>query len=196
MKRVFCFFCFNLVCFGFSFPFKKNTSIHTPELKKIRIGFFPNITHPHALVAQALAKEGKDWFTDYLPSGYKVEWFRFNAGPTAMEGLITHAIDLSYVGPNPALNTYLRSKGKEVRLLSGAIRGGAGLVVKKDLAQKPLKDWNGNMWLVMFIDNLDVSFDNSWGMGMATLTGHWVEVGNATDENDLYDMGLVTLGGE
>lgn len=61
---------------------------------------------------------------------------------------------------------------------------------------KILKDWNGNMWLVMFVDNLDVSFDNSWGMGMATLTGNWVEVGNATDENDLYDMGLVTLGGE
>ena len=143
MKRVFYFLCFNLVCFSFSFPFKKNASIHTPEVKKICIGFFPNITHPHALVAQALAKEGKDWFASYLPSSYKVEWYRFNAGPTAMEGLITHAIDLSYVGPNPALNTYLRSKGKEVRLLSGAIRGGAGLVVKKDLAQKPLKDWNG-----------------------------------------------------
>ena len=131
MKRVFYFLCFNLVCFSFSFPFKKNISKHTPEVKKVRIGFFPNITHPHALVAQALAKEGKDWFSSYLPSSYKVEWYRFNAGPTAMEGLFTHAIDLSYVGPNPALNTYLRSKGKEVRLLSGAIRGGAGLVVQK-----------------------------------------------------------------
>ncbi len=143
MKSVLCFFCFNLVCFSFSFPFKKSTSFHTSEIKKIRVGFFPNITHPHALVAQALAKEGKDWFSSYLPSNYKVEWYRFNAGPTAMEGLVTNTIDLSYVGPSPALNTYLRSKGKDVRLLSGAIRGGAGLVVQKDLAQKSLKEWNG-----------------------------------------------------
>lgn len=143
MKSVLYFFCFNLTCFGFSFPFKKDTLSHAPEIKKIRVGFFPNITHPHALVAQALAREGKDWFVSYLPSNHKVEWYRFNAGPTAMESLVTHTIDVSYVGPNPALNTYLRSKGKEVRLLSGAIRGGAGLVVQKDLATKPLKEWNG-----------------------------------------------------
>lgn len=61
---------------------------------------------------------------------------------------------------------------------------------------KVIKDWNGNIWLVMFVDNLDVSFDNSWGMGMATVTGNWVEVGDPNDENDLYDMGLTKLGGE
>lgn len=142
MKRVFYFLCFSSACFSFSFPFKKDTPT-IAETKKIRIGFFPNITHPHALVAQALARESKDWFASYLPSSYKIEWYRFNAGPTAMESLVTNTIDLSYVGPNPALNTYLRSKGKEIRLLSGAIRGGAGLVIQKDLAQKPLKEWNG-----------------------------------------------------
>lgn len=60
---------------------------------------------------------------------------------------------------------------------------------------KVIKDWNGNIWLVMFVDNIDTSFDNSWGMGMATITGNWVEVGDPNDENDLYDMGLIKLGG-
>lgn len=61
---------------------------------------------------------------------------------------------------------------------------------------KVIKDWNGNIWLVMFVDNLDVSFNNEWGMGMATLTGNWVEVGDPLDSDTLYDMGLITLGGE
>ncbi len=129
-----------IICF-ISPLFAKNIPEKTPEEVKIRIGFFPNITHVHALVAQALKNEGKDWFATYLPNNCKIEWYRFNAGPTAMESLVIHTIDLSYVGPSPALNTYLRSKGKEIRLLSGAIRGGSGLVVQKTLKQLPLNNW-------------------------------------------------------
>jgi hypothetical protein len=60
---------------------------------------------------------------------------------------------------------------------------------------KVIKDWNGNMWLVMFVDNLDISFDNSWGMGMAVVSGNWVEIGNPNDESDLENLGLIDLGG-
>lgn len=135
MKFTFGFIYFNLTCFALSFSL-----FNSSKEKTLHIGFFPNLTHPQALVAQALAKEGKE---NYFPKDYKIEWMRFNAGPTAMEGLLTHVIDLSYVGPSPALNTYLRSKGKEARLLAGAVRGGSGLVVKKELAQKPFQNWNG-----------------------------------------------------
>jgi hypothetical protein len=58
---------------------------------------------------------------------------------------------------------------------------------------KIIKDWNGNIWLVMFVDNIDISFDNSWGMGMATLSANWVEVGNPTNEVDLQDLGLINV---
>ena len=40
------------------------------------------------------------------------------------------SIDLTYVGPNPALNAYIRSQGDEIRVLAGAAEGGAALVVQ------------------------------------------------------------------
>lgn len=61
---------------------------------------------------------------------------------------------------------------------------------------KILKDWNGNIWLVSFINNVRCSFTNEWGMGIATFTGDWVEIGNALDGESLASVGLVNLGGD
>jgi NitT/TauT family transport system substrate-binding protein len=47
------------------------------------------------------------------------------------------------VGPNPALNGYVRSKGREVRVLAGATRGGAALVVHGDGAIAAPADFRG-----------------------------------------------------
>ena len=93
----------------------------------LRVGFFPNVTHAHALIAQNLAAEGRGWFEARLPE-VAITWHSFNAGPSAMEALFAKAIDLTYVGPNPVLNAYLRARGG-VAVVSGAVRGGAGLVV-------------------------------------------------------------------
>ncbi|MDR2946082.1 MAG: ABC transporter substrate-binding protein [Candidatus Adiutrix sp.] len=95
--------------------------------KTVRLGYFPNLTHAQALIAQNMAAEGQGWFESRVP-GVTIEWQPFNAGPSAMESLFAGAVDLSYVGPNPVLNAYVRSKGG-VRVVSGAVRGGAGLVV-------------------------------------------------------------------
>jgi NitT/TauT family transport system substrate-binding protein len=46
-----------------------------------------------------------------------------------MEAVFAGSIDLAYVGPSPALNAYVRSKGEEVRVVAGAADGGAALVV-------------------------------------------------------------------
>jgi hypothetical protein len=46
-----------------------------------------------------------------------------------MEAIFAGTIDLTYVGPNPALNAYIRSEGDEIRVLAGAAEGGAALVV-------------------------------------------------------------------
>ena len=43
---------------------------------------------------------------------------------------LTKAIDLSYVGPSPVVNAHVRANGKEVHVLSGAMRGGEALVVR------------------------------------------------------------------
>lgn len=109
--------------------------------KVLSIGFFPNLTHAQALVAQALTRQGKGWFERYLPEDIKIEWRRLNAGPSAMENLVAGVIDVTYVGPGPALNLYNRTKGRDCRLLSGAVKGGSGLVLQKDFEVKNVNAW-------------------------------------------------------
>ena len=98
----------------------------------VRAGFFPNVTHAQALVAHNLSRQGKGWFEERLGPDVAIEWYVYNAGPTAMEAMLAGSIDLTYVGPNPALNAYIRSEGDEVRIVAGASSGGAALVVQPD----------------------------------------------------------------
>ena len=103
----------------------------------LRIGMFPNITHAQALVAANMTREGKGWFESKLGHPVKIEWLIYNAGSSAMEGIFTKAIDMTFVGPSPAVNAYARSNGKDIRVMSGAIRGGEALVVNGTEIQKP-----------------------------------------------------------
>src|SRR6202453_841498 len=93
----------------------------------VRIGHFPNITHLQGLVAHALSRQGKGWFEQRLGPGVEVQWFTYNAGPGAMEAIFAKSIDLTYVGPGPALNAYTKSRGEEIRIIAGAANGGAAL---------------------------------------------------------------------
>ncbi len=108
----------------------------------IRIGSFPNVTHVQALVARNMSRHGEGWFERYLP-GYKFEWYTYNAGPTAMEAIFGRTVDLTYVGPSPALNAYAVSAGREVRLLAGAVNGGAALMVPPDKGFATADDFRG-----------------------------------------------------
>jgi NitT/TauT family transport system substrate-binding protein len=98
----------------------------------LRVGHFPNITHVQAMVARALERKGESPFAKALGPSIKVEWYPYNAGPSAMEAIFAGSIDLTYVGPNPALNAYVRSRGAEVRVVAGAVDGGSALVVQGD----------------------------------------------------------------
>jgi NitT/TauT family transport system substrate-binding protein len=72
-----------------------------------------------------------------------VQWFIYNAGPSAMEAIFTKSIDFTYVGPNPAINAHLKSRGEEIRIVAGACSGGAALVVQQDGRIKTDKDFKG-----------------------------------------------------
>lgn len=109
----------------------------------LRVGHFPNITHAQALMAHSLSRQGKGWFEERLGAGTKIEWFVYNAGPSAMEAIFAGSIDLTYVGPGPALNAYTKSNGAEVRLIAGAANGGAALVVQPDQNLKAAGDFRG-----------------------------------------------------
>jgi NitT/TauT family transport system substrate-binding protein len=109
----------------------------------LRVGHFPNITHVQALVARAFERQGKSWFGERLGPGVKIEWYAYNAGPSAMEAIFAKSLDLTYVGPNPALNAYARSQGEEVRVIAGAVNGGSALVVQPDSGLAKPADFKG-----------------------------------------------------
>ncbi len=57
----------------------------------------------------------------------------FNSGTTAVEAMFSDAIDITFIGPNPAINAYAKSKGDAVRVISGSTSGGAFLVVRPEI---------------------------------------------------------------
>ena len=90
----------------------------------VRLGHFPNVTHATALVGVE-----KGIFAEALaPDTLEVR--TFSAGPAAVEALFSGALDAAYIGPNPAINAFAKSRGEAVRIVSGATSGGAFLVVK------------------------------------------------------------------
>src|SRR6478736_8932152 len=89
----------------------------------VKLGYFPNLTHATAIVAD---KEG--FFAKHL-GATKLEVKTFNAGPAAMEALKSGAIDATYVGPGPATNAYINSGGQAVTVVAGAATGGPSFVV-------------------------------------------------------------------
>ena len=109
----------------------------------IRVGHFPNVTHVQSLVAHHLSRTGHGWFEQRLGPDVKIEWYIYNAGPSAMEAILADSIDLTYVGPSPALNAYTKSNGEEIRIVSAAAAGGAALVVQPDSGLKEPAHFRG-----------------------------------------------------
>jgi NitT/TauT family transport system substrate-binding protein len=107
-------------------------------VKTLRIGYFPNINH-----AQAVIGLGNGDFQRALGNNVKLETFQFNAGPSAIESLLANRIDASYIGPNPAINGYVVSDGRDVRVIAGATSGGASFVVRNDSGINTVKDLGG-----------------------------------------------------
>ncbi len=104
----------------------------------IRVGAFPNITHPQAMVGK-----NNGWFEKAMGPQVKIDWKSFNAGPSAIEALFAGAIDMTYIGPNPAISGYVRSNGEALRIIAGATSGGAALVVRIDSGIQKPEDFHG-----------------------------------------------------
>jgi len=104
----------------------------------IHVGAFPNITHPQAMVGKS-----NGWFEKAMGTQVKIDWKSFNAGPSAIEALFAGAIDMTYIGPNPAISGYVRSNGEALRIVAGATSGGAALVVRGDSGIQKPEDFHG-----------------------------------------------------
>jgi NitT/TauT family transport system substrate-binding protein len=106
------------------------------EKKILRLGYFSNINH-----AQAVIGVGNGDYQKALGENIEIKPYVFNAGPSAIEALFAKQIDASYIGPNPAINGYVVSGGKDVRIISGATSGGAVFVVRNDSGIQTTKDF-------------------------------------------------------
>jgi NitT/TauT family transport system substrate-binding protein len=118
-------------------------SVRADDKVTLRFGHFPNITHAQGVIAHALSRQGKGWFEQRLGPNVEIQWFTYNAGPSAMEALFARSLDLTYVGQGPALNAHFKSNGGEIRVIAGAANGGAALVVKPNGPIKTAADFRG-----------------------------------------------------
>src|SRR5687768_16078944 len=79
----------------------------------LRLGYFPNLTH-----ATAIAGVEQGIFEKALGDN-KLEVTTVNAGPAAVEALLSGAVDATYIGPNPAINAFVQSQGEAIRIVFG-----------------------------------------------------------------------------
>lgn len=89
----------------------------------LRLGYFDNITHAPALIGLQSGTLQAALGTTKLTAQI------FNAGPAEIEALSAGAIDAAYIGPSPAINSYIKSHGESLKIVAGATNDGASLVV-------------------------------------------------------------------
>src|ERR687886_149045 len=119
-------------------PKTANDNVSLPSAS-LRIGYFPNVNHAQAV----LGFENGDFQKQLLKDGITVKPLLFSAGPSVIEALFANQIDLAYIGPNPAINGYIVSDGKDPRIIAGAASGGAVFVVRSDSGINSSKDFSG-----------------------------------------------------
>jgi NitT/TauT family transport system substrate-binding protein len=93
----------------------------------LRLGYFANVTHATAVHGVATGS-----FQEAL-GDTRLETSVFSAGPSVVEALASGDLDASFVGPNPALNGFVQTRGALLRIVAGTTSGGAALVTRPEL---------------------------------------------------------------
>jgi NitT/TauT family transport system substrate-binding protein len=99
-----------------------------PDPSTLNLGYLVNLTHAPALVGVS-----QGFFQGAMPKGTTVKTTTFSTGTLESEALLGGTLDAAFVGPGPAINAFLKTKGK-VLIVAGAASGGAGLVVSSKIA--------------------------------------------------------------
>lgn len=152
-----------LGCAGGTSEAEPSATTPTP-ISTIRLGYFPNLTHAAALIGvqqghfKAALKDLKLTVTPTI----------FNAGPDAVTALFGQSLDCSYIGPNPAINAYVQSEGKAIRVVAGASSAGAALVVRSGISSAD--DLRGKKLATPQLGNTQDVALRAWlnGQGIAT----------------------------
>lgn len=105
----------------------ETVATRTAPAALLKLGYFGNLTHAPALVGVEKGFFAKDLGAAALQTQV------FTNGPSAVEALNAGAIDAAYLGPNPALNSFVQSGGESIRIIAGVASGGAQFVVRPDI---------------------------------------------------------------
>lgn len=97
-------------------------------LATLNLGYLVNFTHAPALIGVA-----QNFFQGAMPHGTTVKTTTFTSGTPESEALLGGTLDAAFVGPGPAINAFIKTKGK-VLIIAGTASGGAGLVVSSKIA--------------------------------------------------------------
>jgi NitT/TauT family transport system substrate-binding protein len=151
----------------------------------IRAGHFPNITHAQGVLGQATGR-----FQKALGDRATIDWKVFNAGPSAIEAMFAGELDLAYIGPNPAINGYVKSNGTALRVVCGACSGGAALVIRSDVPIAEPRDFEGRSLATPQLGNTQDVAARAWLLknGM-----DWLERGGKVRVQPLANPDQLTL---
>ena len=105
---------------------------------KIRVAFFPSIGH----IIQIVGLEEKI-FEKGIGEEKQIETKLFDSGPQVIESIFSGSIDVAYVGPGPIINGFLKSDGKDIKILSGAASGGASFIIQPNSGLESLENFDG-----------------------------------------------------
>jgi NitT/TauT family transport system substrate-binding protein len=175
---------------------KSSERLSASGKRVLRVGFFPNITHAQGVIGRTLTAEKKGWFEERLGTDVEIQWFVYNAGPSAMEAIFTDSIDLTYVGPNPALNAFIRARGDDIRIVSGSARGGAALLVRPGSGIEKPADFRGKKLATPQLGNTQDVAARAWlkaqGFRMTQLSGDVFVIPTANpDQLALFQQGQI-----
>ena len=120
---------------------------------KIRVAFFPSIVHAVPIIGIE-----NDTFAENLDDDMKIEIKVFDSGPQVIESIFSNSVDVAYVGPGPIINGFLKSDGKDLKILASAANGGASFVIQKNSGLESIENYSGKRVAAPQISNTqDVS---------------------------------------
>lgn len=125
------------------------TAAKASDQNKIRVAFFPNISHAVPIVG---IENG-----EFAKLDVPIQTIIVDSGPQAIEALFANSVDIAYVGPSPFINGYVKS-GQGIKIISGAAHNGASLVIQQDSEISEISDLAGKKIAAPSIGNTqDVS---------------------------------------
>jgi NitT/TauT family transport system substrate-binding protein len=98
-----------------------------PKEGVLRLGYFPNLTH-----AQPLYGVTSGLYQEKL-GATALQTQTFNAGPAAIEALLSRQVDVIYVGPSPTINAIEKTGLDVVVIVAGSASGGASFIGRSDV---------------------------------------------------------------